>query len=82
MIQIYMACTVWGEPLCQTAQSFMPELLYGVNRSLTKVNVPHSQFSNHKAFIFYRLKIFGFSFGRVVLLPIRIADSLLYIQKF
>ncbi|CAK8576615.1 unnamed protein product [Lathyrus sativus] len=36
MIQIYMACTVWGEPLCQTAQSFMPELLYGVNKSLTK----------------------------------------------
>lgn len=43
MIQIYMACTVWGEPLCQTAQSFMPELLYGVNKSQTKVSVPHSQ---------------------------------------
>lgn len=28
---------VWGEPLSQTAQSFMPELLYGVNRSLEKV---------------------------------------------
>ncbi|WJX45285.1 Protein DETOXIFICATION 46, chloroplastic [Trifolium repens] len=36
MIQIYMACTVWGEPLCQTAQSFMPELMYGVNKSLAK----------------------------------------------
>ncbi|KAJ1440948.1 Multi antimicrobial extrusion protein [Sesbania bispinosa] len=39
MIQIYMACTVWGEPLCQTAQSFMPELMYGVNQSLAKARM-------------------------------------------
>ncbi|GAU29904.1 hypothetical protein TSUD_62780 [Trifolium subterraneum] len=39
MIQIYMACTVWGEPLCQTAQSFMPELMYGVNKSLSKARL-------------------------------------------
>ncbi|WJX51369.1 Protein DETOXIFICATION 46, chloroplastic, variant 2 [Trifolium repens] len=39
MIQIYMACTVWGEPLCQTAQSFMPELMYGVNKSLAKAQL-------------------------------------------
>lgn len=32
-----MMCSVWGEPLSQTAQSFMPELLCGVNRSLQKV---------------------------------------------
>lgn len=37
MIQVYCMCTVWGEPLSQTAQSFMPELLYGTNRSLAKV---------------------------------------------
>ncbi|XP_061340538.1 protein DETOXIFICATION 46, chloroplastic-like isoform X2 [Gastrolobium bilobum] len=36
MVQIYMACTVNGEPLSQTAQSFMPELMYGSNRSLSK----------------------------------------------
>ncbi|KAF2322838.1 hypothetical protein GH714_031270 [Hevea brasiliensis] len=36
MIQTYSMCTVWGEPLSQTAQSFMPELIYGVNRSLAK----------------------------------------------
>lgn len=30
-------CSVWGEPLCQTAQSFMPESLYGANRNLIKV---------------------------------------------
>ncbi|XP_075478656.1 protein DETOXIFICATION 46, chloroplastic-like [Primulina tabacum] len=36
MIQVYCMCTVWGEPLSQTAQSFMPELLYGTNRSLAK----------------------------------------------
>ncbi|KAK9108949.1 hypothetical protein Sjap_017009 [Stephania japonica] len=36
MIQVYCMCTVWGEPLSQTAQSFMPELLYGTNRSLSK----------------------------------------------
>ncbi|KAL3356574.1 hypothetical protein AABB24_017300 [Solanum stoloniferum] len=31
MVQLFMICAVWGEPLSQTAQSFMPELLYGVN---------------------------------------------------
>ncbi|XP_074275440.1 protein DETOXIFICATION 46, chloroplastic-like [Silene latifolia] len=34
--QIYGMCSVWGEPLSQTAQSFMPELLYGANRNLVK----------------------------------------------
>jgi hypothetical protein len=50
-----MACTVWGEPLCQTAQSFMPELMYGVNKSLAKVNVTHSQY--YKSFAIYVFKI-------------------------
>ncbi|KAL6545988.1 Protein DETOXIFICATION 46, chloroplastic [Orobanche gracilis] len=36
MIQVYCMCTVWGEPLSQTAQSFMPELMYGANRNLAK----------------------------------------------
>ncbi|XP_058730091.1 protein DETOXIFICATION 46, chloroplastic-like [Vicia villosa] len=36
MIQIFWICTICGEPLSQTAQSFMPELMYGVNRSLEK----------------------------------------------
>ncbi|KAI5388417.1 protein DETOXIFICATION 46, chloroplastic isoform X1 [Lathyrus oleraceus] len=36
MVQIFWICTVCGEPLSQTAQSFMPELIYGVNRSLEK----------------------------------------------
>eukprot|EP00257_Ricinus_communis_P024612 XP_025012026.1 protein DETOXIFICATION 46, chloroplastic isoform X2 [Ricinus communis] len=39
MIQAFMTCTVWGEPLSQTAQSFMPELMYGSNRSLTKARM-------------------------------------------
>ncbi|XP_050363186.1 protein DETOXIFICATION 46, chloroplastic-like [Argentina anserina] len=39
MIQTFMICTVWGEPLSQTAQSFMPELIYGVNRSLPKARM-------------------------------------------
>ncbi|CAK9142069.1 unnamed protein product [Ilex paraguariensis] len=39
MIQIYCLCTVWGEPLSQTAQSFMPELIYGVNRNLSKARM-------------------------------------------
>ncbi|KAK9677807.1 hypothetical protein RND81_11G168900 [Saponaria officinalis] len=34
--QIFSMCSVWGEPLSQTSQSFMPELLYGANRSLVK----------------------------------------------
>jgi len=41
MVQTYTMCTVWGEPLSQTAQSFMPELIYGANRSLSKVSVSH-----------------------------------------
>ncbi|KAG5526716.1 hypothetical protein RHGRI_032843 [Rhododendron griersonianum] len=36
MIQLFSMCAVFGEPLSQTAQSFMPELMYGVNRSLPK----------------------------------------------
>ncbi|KAJ6821918.1 protein DETOXIFICATION 46, chloroplastic isoform X1 [Iris pallida] len=39
MINIYCMCTVWGEPLSQTAQSFMPELIHGVNRSLRKARM-------------------------------------------
>ncbi|KAL5976514.1 Multi antimicrobial extrusion (MATE) [Asimina triloba] len=37
MIGVFCTCTVWGEPLSQTAQSFMPELIYGANRNLLKV---------------------------------------------
>ncbi|XP_077246436.1 MATE efflux family protein [Tasmannia lanceolata] len=36
MIGVFCMCTVWGEPLSQTAQSFMPELIYGINQSLLK----------------------------------------------
>ncbi|XP_057501023.1 protein DETOXIFICATION 46, chloroplastic-like [Actinidia eriantha] len=36
MSQLYGMFAVFGEPLSQTAQSFMPELMYGVNRSLVK----------------------------------------------
>ncbi|XP_043709931.1 protein DETOXIFICATION 46, chloroplastic-like [Telopea speciosissima] len=39
MIQVFCMCTVWGEPLSQTAQTFMPELIYGVNRSLEKARM-------------------------------------------
>ncbi|MBA0855673.1 hypothetical protein Goshw_017182 [Gossypium schwendimanii] len=39
LLQTYAMCAVWGEPLSQTAQSFMPELIYGVNRSLPKARM-------------------------------------------
>lgn len=39
MLQTYTMCTVWGEPLSQTAQSFMPELLFGINRNLPKARM-------------------------------------------
>ncbi|KAG6711785.1 hypothetical protein I3843_05G064600 [Carya illinoinensis] len=39
MIQMYGMCVVWGEPLSQTAQSFMPELLNGVDQSLEKARM-------------------------------------------
>ncbi|KAF5443875.1 hypothetical protein F2P56_036397 [Juglans regia] len=38
MVQTFFMCTVWGEPLSQTAQSFMPELIYGVRRNLEKMH--------------------------------------------
>ncbi|XP_058766269.1 protein DETOXIFICATION 46, chloroplastic-like isoform X2 [Vicia villosa] len=38
MIQIFWICTVCDEPLSQTAQAFMPELMYGVNQSLEKMH--------------------------------------------
>uniref|UniRef100_A0A2P2L1U8 Uncharacterized protein MANES_11G091900 n=1 Tax=Rhizophora mucronata TaxID=61149 RepID=A0A2P2L1U8_RHIMU len=36
MIQTASLFAVCSEPLSQTAQSFMPELIYGVKRSLSK----------------------------------------------
>ncbi|CAL9072565.1 unnamed protein product [Musa textilis] len=39
MINVFCMCTVFGEPLSQTAQSFMPELMHGVNRSLEKARM-------------------------------------------
>ncbi|XAR59106.1 hypothetical protein NMG60_11014758 [Bertholletia excelsa] len=39
LIQLYSMCVVWGEPLSQTAQSFMPELMYGFNRNLEKAQL-------------------------------------------
>ncbi|KAK1369491.1 Protein DETOXIFICATION [Heracleum sosnowskyi] len=39
MIQMYFMCAVWAEPLAQTAQSFMPELLYGAKQSLSKARM-------------------------------------------
>ncbi|EPS58791.1 hypothetical protein M569_16021, partial [Genlisea aurea] len=37
MVQLYCICAVWGEPLSQTAQSFMPELIYGPKPNPQKV---------------------------------------------
>ncbi|XWS54976.1 hypothetical protein CRYUN_Cryun10bG0135700 [Craigia yunnanensis] len=39
MIQTYTMCTVWGESPSQTAQSFIPELLYGINKNLPKARM-------------------------------------------
>uniref|UniRef100_A0A7N0ZR93 Protein DETOXIFICATION n=1 Tax=Kalanchoe fedtschenkoi TaxID=63787 RepID=A0A7N0ZR93_KALFE len=39
MIQMFSMCVVWGEPLSQTAQSFMPELISGANKSLPKARM-------------------------------------------
>ncbi|KAJ0008048.1 hypothetical protein Pint_29018 [Pistacia integerrima] len=36
MVQTFLMCSVWGGPLSQTAQSFMPEFLYGLKWSLAK----------------------------------------------
>ncbi|XP_016494474.1 protein DETOXIFICATION 46, chloroplastic isoform X1 [Nicotiana tabacum] len=55
MVQLFMICAVWGEPLSQTAQSFMPELLYGVNRNLSKARM-----------LLKSLVVVGTSFGLIL----------------
>ncbi|KAJ8533688.1 hypothetical protein K7X08_007012 [Anisodus acutangulus] len=55
MVQLFMICAVWGEPLSQTAQSFMPELLYGVDRNLSKARM-----------LLKSLVIVGASFGMIL----------------
>ncbi|GAB2258283.1 hypothetical protein Droror1_Dr00014443 [Drosera rotundifolia] len=37
--QTFSMCAVWVEPLPQTAQSFMPELIYGTKRNLVKARM-------------------------------------------
>uniref|UniRef100_A0A0D9VBI9 Protein DETOXIFICATION n=1 Tax=Leersia perrieri TaxID=77586 RepID=A0A0D9VBI9_9ORYZ len=39
MLNVLVMCTIWGEPLSQTAQSFMPELLYGAKCNLMKARM-------------------------------------------
>lgn len=39
LLQLYCMFAVGGEPLSQTAQSFMPELIYGAKRSLSKARM-------------------------------------------
>eukprot|EP00268_Persea_americana_P050532 TRINITY_DN5498_c0_g2_i1.p1 TRINITY_DN5498_c0_g2~~TRINITY_DN5498_c0_g2_i1.p1 ORF type:complete len:557 (-),score=78.18 TRINITY_DN5498_c0_g2_i1:285-1784(-) len=39
MIGVFCMCTVWGEPLSQTAQSFLPEFIYGVHQNLMKARM-------------------------------------------
>jgi Na+-driven multidrug efflux pump len=34
MVGICYLCSVWGEPLAQTAQSFMPAFIHGSDRNL------------------------------------------------
>ncbi|CAI0378237.1 unnamed protein product [Linum tenue] len=38
MSQVFGMCGVWGEPISQTAQSFLPELIYGSSRNLSKMH--------------------------------------------
>lgn len=38
MVGICYLCSVWGEPLAQTAQSFMPAFIHGSDRNLKQVN--------------------------------------------
>jgi hypothetical protein len=39
MVGICYLCSVWGEPLAQTAQSFMPAFIHGNDRNLKQVNL-------------------------------------------
>ncbi|MCH89480.1 MATE efflux family protein 4 chloroplastic-like, partial [Trifolium medium] len=63
ILQIYNLCTICGEPLSQTAQSFMPEFMYGVNRSLAKVSDTHSVISKDlSSNLIYTVSVLEFSF--------------------
>ncbi|XP_038714409.1 protein DETOXIFICATION 46, chloroplastic-like [Tripterygium wilfordii] len=39
MIQTFHMIGMWGEPLSQTSLSFMPELMYGINRNMAKAQM-------------------------------------------
>ncbi|XP_047321551.1 protein DETOXIFICATION 46, chloroplastic [Impatiens glandulifera] len=70
MSQIFGMCAVWGEPLSQTAQSFMPELLYGIKRDLVKART-----------LLKSLVIIGLSSG-LVLGSVGLLVPLLFPQMF
>lgn len=55
MVNILCMCTVWGEPLSQTAQSFMPEMIYGANRNLMKVPINSAHFPLNIIILLVRL---------------------------
>ncbi|GAV62375.1 MatE domain-containing protein [Cephalotus follicularis] len=61
MIQTFFTCTVWGEPLSQTAQSFMPGFLYGINRSLAKARMLQKSLTIIGAILGLALAIVGTS---------------------
>jgi hypothetical protein len=52
MVNILCMCTVWGEPLSQTAQSFMPEMIYGAKRNLMKVPILNAHFCVYHTIFF------------------------------
>lgn len=57
MSQTFYMCSVLGEPLSQTAQSFMPGFIHGVNRSLDKVRTPISSDILSTFFLFLIVKV-------------------------
>lgn len=57
MSQTFYMCSVLGEPLSQTAQSFMPGFINGVNRSLDKVRTPISNDMLSAFFFFFSFEI-------------------------
>ncbi len=59
MVGICYLCSVWGEPLAQTAQSFMPAFIHGTDRNLKQVNLILSARS-HGLEVFCFVFVLGF----------------------
>jgi hypothetical protein len=68
MVGICYLCSVWGEPLAQTAQSFMPAFIHGTDRNLKQVNLILNGVISWSQGVFVLFWVLGFRVYFLILL--------------